>query len=474
MIAAVLAITSASLIRYFLLFEKLTLPTITLLSPVSPIAWLPVAIFLFGIGNAPAIFMVVVALFFHMVLATISQIDGVNRNLINVARTMGATKRQIYTRVIIPAILPGLLMVLRHESVRRLDGGAGRGIDRRRLRARPGDHAGAQHLQSVAGVLHHRADRLARLHASISAAPGAAAHALLGARRRRGCCVASDLLKPFSSKDAVVCRGVGKTWAEGTARAHEALRDIDLDVAPGEFVVLLGPSGCGKSTLLYLIAGLEPRIRRRDLVVRRARSTPPSPERSLIFQETSLFPWLTVWQNVELRAVDPRREQRRARKDAARDALQRVGLTEAMDKRPDELSGGMRQRVAVARALAMRPKVLLMDEPFAALDVQTRSARCRTSCSTCGATAARRCCSSRTTSTRRWRWPTASWCSRRGPAGSRRSCRSTCRGRAICSRREAEALRRELTELLRDEVDRAFAEQEALAARLDRPNPCLR
>jgi NitT/TauT family transport system permease protein len=93
--------------------EKLTLPTITLLSPVSPIAWLPIAIFLFGIGDAPAIFMVVIALFFHMVLATISQIDGVNRNLINVARTMGASKFQIYTRVIIPAILPGLLVVLR-------------------------------------------------------------------------------------------------------------------------------------------------------------------------------------------------------------------------------------------------------------------------------------------------------------------------------------------------------------------------
>jgi len=86
---------------------------VTLLSPVSPIAWLPVAIFIFGIGNAPAIFMVVVALFFHMVLSTISQIDNVNRNFINVARTMGASKRQVYTRVIIPAILPQLLIVLR-------------------------------------------------------------------------------------------------------------------------------------------------------------------------------------------------------------------------------------------------------------------------------------------------------------------------------------------------------------------------
>lgn len=112
-IAFTLAISIGVAIRYFKLFERLTLPTITLLAPVSPIAWLPVAIFLFGIGNGPAIFMVVVALIFHMVLATITQIDGVNRNLINVARTMGATKRQLYWRVVIPAILPGLFMVLR-------------------------------------------------------------------------------------------------------------------------------------------------------------------------------------------------------------------------------------------------------------------------------------------------------------------------------------------------------------------------
>ena len=112
-IASVLSVTIGVAVRYFLLFERLTLPTITLLAPVSPIAWLPVAIFMFGIGNRPAIFMVVVALLFHMTLSTIAQIDGVNRNFINVARTMGATKRQIYARVIVPAILPGMLLVLR-------------------------------------------------------------------------------------------------------------------------------------------------------------------------------------------------------------------------------------------------------------------------------------------------------------------------------------------------------------------------
>jgi len=169
---------------------------------------------------------------------------------------------------------------------------------------------------------------------------------------------------------AVSCRSVGKVYAGGTARAHEALRDVDLDVEPGEFVVLLGPSGCGKSTLLYLIAGLDGASSGEIIAFGRP-VVSPSPDRSLIFQDTSLYPWLTVWQNVSF-GLSIRGEAPAARRAKAREALQRVGLAQAMDKRPDELSGGMRQRVAVARALTMRPKVLLMDEPFAALDVQTR------------------------------------------------------------------------------------------------------
>jgi NitT/TauT family transport system permease protein len=112
-IAAITSLCMGVLIRYYGLLEKLIQPMVTLLAPVSPVAWLPVAIFLFGIGNGPAIFMVFIALFFTMTLATIAQIDAVNRNYINVARTMGASKFQIYTRVILPAILPGLLAVLR-------------------------------------------------------------------------------------------------------------------------------------------------------------------------------------------------------------------------------------------------------------------------------------------------------------------------------------------------------------------------
>lgn len=170
---------------------------------------------------------------------------------------------------------------------------------------------------------------------------------------------------------AVTCLDVGKIWAIGTRRAHEALGGINLEVDDGEFVVLLGPSGCGKSTLLYLVAGLEEttagELRSFGEVVEL-----PGPDRSLIFQETSLFPWLTVGQNVTF-GLSLEGKSKSEQQTIAEEVLAKVGLRAAIDKRPDELSGGMRQRVAVARALAMKPKVLLMDEPFAALDVQTRA-----------------------------------------------------------------------------------------------------
>ena len=267
--------------------------------------------------------------------------------------------------------------------------------------------------------------------------------------------------KPFSSRAAVVCRNVAKVWAAGTERAHEALRDIDLDVAPGEFTVLIGPSGCGKSTLLYLIAGLEPETDG-EIWSFGDRVATPSPERSLIFQETSLFPWLTVWQNVSF-GLSIRGVPAAERKTVARQALHRVGLAEAMDKRPDELSGGMRQRVAVARALAMRPKVLLMDEPFAAVDVQTRTKMQDFLLDV-------------------WRDSGASILFvthhiEEAIALADRVVVFTARPGRVKTivpvdlprprdpfSPRSEALRRELTDILRDEVDRAFAEQEALTA----------
>jgi nitrate/nitrite transport system ATP-binding protein len=153
-----------------------------------------------------------------------------------------------------------------------------------------------------------------------------------------------------------------------------ALRDINLDIAKGEFVALIGHSGCGKSTLLNLIAGLTTPTAGVLLCANREIAG-PGPERAVVFQNHSLLPWLTCFDNVHLgiERVFGRSEnkaQLRARTDAA---LAMVGLAQAAQKRPGEISGGMKQRVGIARALAMEPKVLLMDEPFGALDALTRA-----------------------------------------------------------------------------------------------------
>jgi len=153
-----------------------------------------------------------------------------------------------------------------------------------------------------------------------------------------------------------------------------ALRDIDLEIATGEFVALIGHSGCGKSTLLNLIAGLTTPTAGVLLCANREIAG-PGPERAVVFQNHSLLPWLTCFDNVHLgiERVFGKTETKaklKARTDAA---LEMVGLTHAAQKRPGEISGGMKQRVGIARALALEPKVLLMDEPFGALDALTRA-----------------------------------------------------------------------------------------------------
>jgi nitrate/nitrite transport system ATP-binding protein len=153
-----------------------------------------------------------------------------------------------------------------------------------------------------------------------------------------------------------------------------ALREINLTVAKGEFVTLIGHSGCGKSTLLNLVAGLlQPTSG--VLLCDNREINAPGPERGVVFQNHSLLPWLTCFENVHL-AVErvfgdgESRTQLKARTQAA---LELVGMGHALHKRPHEISGGMKQRVGIARALAMEPKVLLLDEPFGALDALTRA-----------------------------------------------------------------------------------------------------
>ena len=153
-----------------------------------------------------------------------------------------------------------------------------------------------------------------------------------------------------------------------------ALRDINLTVAKGEFVALIGHSGCGKSTLLNLIAGLTTPTSGVLLCADREIAG-PGPERAVVFQNHSLLPWLTCFENIYLAVerVFGATESKAQLKQRTNDALALVGLTAAAQKRPGEVSGGMKQRVGIARALSMEPKVLLMDEPFGALDALTRA-----------------------------------------------------------------------------------------------------
>ena len=156
--------------------------------------------------------------------------------------------------------------------------------------------------------------------------------------------------------------------------SFHALTDINLTVEQGEFITLIGHSGCGKSTLLNLIAGLTTATEG-VLICAGREIAGPSPERGVVFQNHSLLPWLTCFENVYLaveRVFGAKESKPQLRKRTAA-ALALVGLTAAASKRPNEISGGMKQRVGIARALSMEPKVLLMDEPFGALDALTRA-----------------------------------------------------------------------------------------------------
>ena len=164
--------------------------------------------------------------------------------------------------------------------------------------------------------------------------------------------------------------GVSRHFPSGHGDQLAALENISLEVLPGEFLCIVGPSGCGKSTLLHLIAGLD-RPSAGEIWIDGRKVEEPGPDRILLFQELGLFPWLTARENVEF-GLRQKGISRRDRREQARYFLNLVHLSQFEEHHPHQLSGGMKQRVAIARALAMRPDVLLMDEPFAALDAQTR------------------------------------------------------------------------------------------------------
>jgi len=166
---------------------------------------------------------------------------------------------------------------------------------------------------------------------------------------------------------------VSKTFTRGNIDSN-VLKEITLDVGKGEYVSIIGHSGCGKSTLLNIVAGLVP-ASEGGVFLEGKLVDEPGPDRAVVFQNHSLLPWLTVYDNVSI-AVNKVFGSRKSRKERHEWVMHNLGLvqmTHARDKRPAEISGGMKQRVGIARALAMEPKILLLDEPFGALDALTRA-----------------------------------------------------------------------------------------------------
>lgn len=172
------------------------------------------------------------------------------------------------------------------------------------------------------------------------------------------------------TKPAVEIDRVSKLYASANGQLSWALQDVSLTVDPAEFVCVIGPSGCGKTTLLNLIAGFTAPTRG-EVKFNGQRVSGSSPDRGVVFQEYALFPWLTAKENVEF-GLKIQATPTADRKQLVREFLHLAGLSDAADRYPHELSGGMRQRVAVVRALVNRPQILLMDEPFAAVDAMTR------------------------------------------------------------------------------------------------------
>jgi len=173
---------------------------------------------------------------------------------------------------------------------------------------------------------------------------------------------------PLQKSTAVEMKNVDKTFLSDTGIAIKALVNINLTVRQGEFVTIIGPTGCGKTTLLNILAGLNRADNGRVLLAEELQGTQ---QIAYVFQHYTLFPWRTVMQNVSF-GLHMRHVPRRQRKIIVRQLLRQMGLDKFKEAYPHELSGGMRQRTAIAQALALQPKLLLMDEPFGALDDATR------------------------------------------------------------------------------------------------------
>jgi len=323
-------------------------PILQVLRPISPLAWIPIAILWFGVGDISAIFLIFLASLLPLTVATMNAVHNIDPVHLAAARNFDIPLRARVTEVLVPAILPQLIVAMRIAlgvawlvvvAAEMIAVNSGLGfliVDAR--------NAGDRYDLVIAGMVHRRHRRDPR---PAHAPPGAARLCSLGLRRAVKVQF-SDISMRFG--------------------AMEVLQHVTLDVKEGEFCCIVGPSGCGKSTLLNIAGGfLAPASG--SVTIDGEPVTAPDRRRIFVFQERGVFPWLTVEGNIGFGLFDMPEAERKQRVSQYIDL---VGLKGFEKSYPRELSGGMKQRVEVARALAVNPDVLFLDEPFGALDSITR------------------------------------------------------------------------------------------------------
>jgi len=352
-IAATIAVPLGLVMGRFRLVREIVFPVSEVLRPIPAIAWVPMAIMLWPTNEESIIFITFLGSFFPILLNTLHGMTMVDPVLIRAAQCLGARETAIFREVYFPATLPHVFTGLT----------VGMGVAWVSLIAAEmiSGQFGIGYFTWEAYSLVQYADIALGMICIGVLGLGSSAHAM-GQEM-----TAASAVPVQQGKVTVTDFDLSYDTLEGSI---DAVRDASIHVDPGEFVSIIGPSGCGKSTLLNAVAGfLKPT--RGGVAVDGEPVAGPSADRGMVFQQYSLFPWKTVRENVEF-GLKMKGMERSKRETSARTLLGLAGLLGFENQYPDNLSGGMKQRVGIIRALATGPKVLLLDEPFGALDAQTR------------------------------------------------------------------------------------------------------
>ena len=356
LISTAIALPIGVLIGCYRAWEAAIEPLVDFIRYMPVVAFVPLTILWTGTGDTQKFLIIFIGTFFQQVLLVMDNVKSVPRNFIDLGRTLEMPEWRILQRIVLPSAMPAHLGLAADQPWLGLDLAGRRRARRRHLRARLPHHHGAavlpdrSHLRLSPDPRHSRSRHR----------PGDETCRPAALSSSRGGLMAAPKL---------VIAGLGKTYRTGRGDTV-ALRGFDIAIEDNEFVALVGTSGCGKSTLLSIAAGLESHDEG-TISIDGEPITMPGLDRGVVFQSYTLLPWLTALGNVEF-ALRAAGLAGREAAGIARAHLSLVGLDGFENAYPSELSGGMRQRVAIARALSYRPKMLLMDEPFGALDALTR------------------------------------------------------------------------------------------------------